>query len=235
MQTAAPEAFSLAGNRRDRATYADQPKTETFGKQCRYAAADRGGVRFVQLYHTTGGFQPGTSTAISRGHEKTLATDSDRRTPARDLKRGLLEDTLVIWGGNSGGLRRGNGQRTRPSSVWLQHGLAGGESKRNGVWCDRRIRLGCRRKSVMSRDLHATIPHLLGLDQNASPIATPAATSASPTSTAASWTAFWQPARCRGRSFGGRGYRVHDAGQFGATLAAKDPRRLRFAAIRRVL
>ena len=61
MQTAAPEAFSLAGETEETGKLygIDQPATQTFGKQCLLARrlVERG-VRFVQLYHTTGGFQP---------------------------------------------------------------------------------------------------------------------------------------------------------------------------------
>src|SRR5262245_66690390 len=84
----------------------DRPETEMFGKQCLLARrlVERG-VRFVQLYHTTGGFQPWDQhSGLKAGHEKNaLATDRPIAGLLRDLKqRGLLDDTLVIWGGEFG-------------------------------------------------------------------------------------------------------------------------------------
>ena len=108
MQTAAPEAFSLAGETAETARLygLDNPVTEIFGKQCLLARRlVEQGVRFVQLYHTTGGFQPWDQHSdLKGGHEKNaLATDRPIAGLLHDLKqRGLLEDTLVIWGGEFG-------------------------------------------------------------------------------------------------------------------------------------
>src|SRR5204863_4028492 len=108
MQTAAPEAFDLSGEttQTGRLYGLDQPATETFGKQCLLARRliERD-VRFVQLYHTTGGFQPWDQHSdLKKGHEKNaIATDLPIAGLLKDLKqRGLLEDTLVIWGGEFG-------------------------------------------------------------------------------------------------------------------------------------
>ena len=85
MQTAAPEAFDLAGETAaTRNLYGlDQPATETFGRQCLLARrlVERG-VRFVQLYHTTGRLSsPGTSTATSRAGTKRMRWRPTARSP----------------------------------------------------------------------------------------------------------------------------------------------------------
>jgi len=93
MQAAAPEAFSLSGetDATKRLYGLDQPATETFGKQCLLARrlVERG-VRFVQLYHTTGGFQPWDQHSdLKGGHEKNaLGTDLPTAGLLRDLKQG---------------------------------------------------------------------------------------------------------------------------------------------------
>ncbi|MBS0266290.1 MAG: DUF1501 domain-containing protein, partial [Planctomycetes bacterium] len=173
MQTAAPEAFSLAGETADtQKLYGlDQPATELFGKQCLLARrlVERG-VRFVQLYHTTGGFQPWDQHSdLKGGHEKNaLATDRPIAGLLQDLKqRGLLEDTLVIWGGEFGrtpareGTANGRDHHPFGFSMWLagggvKGGLAYGATDEWG-W-------DAIENRVHVHDLHATILHLLGLD-----------------------------------------------------------------------
>jgi hypothetical protein len=173
MQTAAPEAFSLAGETAAtlRLYGVDQPPTEIFGKQCLLARRllERG-VRFVQLYHTTGGFQPWDQHSdLKAGHEKNaLATDRPIAGLLCDLKRrGLLEDTLVIWGGEFGrtpaveGSANGRDHHPFGFSMWLagggvRGGLAYGATDEFG-W-------DAVENRVHVHDLHATILHLLGLD-----------------------------------------------------------------------
>src|SRR4029077_3230587 len=108
MQLQAPDAFDLS--RETEATQRlcgiDQKAAEVFGRQCLLARrlVERG-VRFVQLYHTTGGFQPWDQhSGLKAGHEKNaLATDRPIAGLLQDLRlRGLLQDTLVIWGGEFG-------------------------------------------------------------------------------------------------------------------------------------
>jgi hypothetical protein len=173
MQTAAPDAFSLAGETEQTARQygLDHPQTAVFGKQCLLARrlVERG-VRFVQLYHTTGGFQPWDQHSdLKGGHEKNaLATDLPIAGLLHDLKqRGLLDDTLVIWGGEFGRTpaREGttNGRDHHPSgfTMWLagggtKGGLAYGATDEYG-W-------DAIENPVHVHDLHATILHLLGLD-----------------------------------------------------------------------
>jgi hypothetical protein len=173
MQVAAPEAFDLAGETPATAQLygLDQPATEIFGKQCLLARrlVERG-VRFVQLYHTTGGFQPWDQhSGLKAGHEKNAqATDRPIAGLLRDLKqRGLLEDTLVIWGGEFGrtpaceGAADGRDHHPFGFTMWL----AGGGVKR-GVAYGATDEFGwdAVENPVHVHDLHATILHLLGLD-----------------------------------------------------------------------
>ncbi len=173
MQAAAPEAFDLAGE--SPATGAmyglDTPETAIFGKQCLLARrlVERG-VRFVQLYHTTGGFQPWDQhSGLKAGHEKNaLATDRPIAGLLRDLKqRGLLDETLVIWGGEFGrtpareGMADGRDHHPFGFTMWMagggvRGGMAYGATDEYG-W-------DAVENKVHVHDLHATILHLLGLD-----------------------------------------------------------------------
>jgi hypothetical protein len=148
----------------------DRKETETFGRQCLLARrlVERG-VRFVQLYHTSGGFQPWDQHSdLKGGHAKNaLATDRPIAGLLEDLKaRGLLEDTLVIWGGEFGRTPAAEGTNGRDHhpygfTMWLagggvRGGMAHGETDEFG-WDAVKDR-------VHVHDLHATILHLLGLD-----------------------------------------------------------------------
>ena len=173
MQSEAPEAFDLTSETAaTRRLYGlDEPATGVFGRQCLLARrlVERG-VRFVQLYHTTGGFQPWDQHSdLKGGHEKNaLATDLPVAGLLTDLQaRGLLEETLVIWGGEFGRTpaREGtaNGRDHHPDgfTMWL----AGGGVK-GGIIHGATDEFGwdAIEGRVHVHDLHATILHLLGLD-----------------------------------------------------------------------
>jgi hypothetical protein len=172
MQLQAPDAFDLS--RETQATQRlygiEEKTTETFGRQCLLARrlVERG-VRFVQLYHTTGGFQPWDQHSdLKGGHAKNaLATDRPIAGLIRDLDaRGLLAETLVIWGGEFGRTPAAEGTNGRDHhpygfTMWLagggtRAGLAYGATDEFG-W-------DAVEKRVHVHDLHATILHLLGLD-----------------------------------------------------------------------
>jgi hypothetical protein len=172
MQLQAPDAFDLT--RETTATQSlygiNQKATEEFGRQCLLARrlVERG-VRFVQLYHTTGGFQPWDQHSdLKGGHARNaLATDRPIAGLLRDLQsRGLLAETLVIWGGEFGrtpAAEGANGRDHHPYgfTMWLagggvRGGLAYGATDEFG-W-------DAMENRVHVHDLHATILHLLGLD-----------------------------------------------------------------------
>jgi hypothetical protein len=172
MQAQAPDAFDLTRETNAvKARYGiDRKETETFGRQCLLARrlVERG-VRFVQLYHTTGGFQPWDQHSdLKGGHAKNaLATDLPIAGLIEDLRaRGLLEDTLVIWGGEFGRTPTAEGTNGRDHhpygfTMWLagggiRGGMAYGSTDEFG-W-------DAVENPVHVHDLHATILHLLGLD-----------------------------------------------------------------------
>jgi hypothetical protein len=172
MQTQAPDAFDLSNETREVQTLygIDRQETEIFGRQCLLARrlVERG-VRFVQLYHTTGGFQPWDQHSdLKGGHAKNaLATDRPIAGLLADLaSRGLLEDTLVIWGGEFGRTPAAEGTNGRDHhpfgfTTWL----AGG-GVRGGLSHGKTDEFGWEAVEgrVHVHDLHATILHLLGLD-----------------------------------------------------------------------
>lgn len=171
MQIEAPDAFDLSceTSATEQQYGIDQEPTRQFGRQCLLARrlAERG-VRFIQLYHTTGGFQPWDQHSDLRGgHAKNaLATDLPIRGLLCDLKqRGLLHDTLVIWGGEFGRTptAQGDGRDHHPYgfTMWLA-----GAGVRGGMAHGATDELGwdAVEHPVHVHDLHATVLHLLGLD-----------------------------------------------------------------------
>jgi hypothetical protein len=175
MQTAVPEIMHFERETAEtQELYGlDQPTTKTFGQQC--LAARRmveEGVRFVQIFHGSNGGAgrwDGHSN-LQTGHSK-LCAEVDRPIAGliQDLKRrGLLDETLVVWGtefGRTPGAQNSNGRDHHPYgfSVWM----AGGGIK-GGVVHGATDELGFH--AVEHRhyitDLHATVLHQLGLDSH---------------------------------------------------------------------
>jgi hypothetical protein len=169
MQMAVPEAFDLAGE--TRATMDLYGPTE-YAKGCLLARRliERG-VRMVQLSHSIDGYDIAWDTGhgdIVGGHKR-LADACDQGIAALlvDLKqRGLLDETLVIWGGEFGRAPTSEGQKGRDHdhygfTVWM----AGGGVKPGfnyGATDD--FGLTAVENRVHVHDLHATILHLMGLD-----------------------------------------------------------------------
>ncbi len=120
MQREASSAFDVA--RESKATREMYGET-TFGQSCLLARRlVEHGVRFVQVYYVTkSGKQPWDTHADNDNKHRQLCRDSDRATAAllMDLKRrGLLEDTLVVWGGEFGRTpyAQPNREQARPRS-----------------------------------------------------------------------------------------------------------------------
>ncbi len=135
------------------------------------------GVRCVSVYYTNKGNQPwDTHKNHNKGHEK-LCADSDRATAAliSDLKaRGMLDDTLVIWGGEFGRTpyaenrdKKGEAGRDHHSTAFSML-LAGGGVKR-GYSYGQSDELGMHAvdKPMHVHDFHATLLHLMGLNHEA--------------------------------------------------------------------
>jgi hypothetical protein len=172
MQSAAPELVDLRTESAEtlRLYGADRAPTREFGTRCLLARrlVERG-VRFVQVYSgDTNGWD--AHNDVDKNHsELCAATDLPVAGLIRDLKRrGLWDETLVIWGGEFGRMpmsESGTGRDHNPwgYSVWL----AGGGIK-GGMAYGATDAVGLRavEKPVHIRNFHATLLHLLGLDPN---------------------------------------------------------------------
>jgi hypothetical protein len=163
MQGALPKVMDVASE--SKSTLARYNADETFGRQCllarRFAEA---GVRFIEITHTDWdhhGFLTGGMTKNCAIIDKPIAALLE------DLdNRGMLEDTLVIWGGEFGRTpddptTDGRGHNNTGFSMWLagggvKKGLAYGATDEYGYEAVE--------GKVHTHDLHATILHLLGLD-----------------------------------------------------------------------
>ena len=168
MQTAAPHLQDVEDE--TAATHRlyglDQKETHNFGRQCLMARRfAQQGVRFVQVTHSYKWDQHGD---LRNGHARN-AREVDKPIAGllQDLKmRGLLEDTLVLWGGEFGRTpvaQGDNGRDHNPQgyTMWL----AGGGVRagiRYGATDDYGYYAAV--DKVHLHDLHATILHLLGLD-----------------------------------------------------------------------
>jgi hypothetical protein len=148
----------------------------TFAQSCLMARRlVESGVRCVTVYYTNKGNQPwDTHTNHNEGHTR-LCADSDRATAAliKDLKqRGLLEDTLVIWGGEFGRTPYSETRDDDKKPAGRDHHhtafsmlLAGGGVK-GGMTYGNSDELGmvATENPMHVHDLHATLLYLMGLD-----------------------------------------------------------------------
>ena len=168
MQSAAPELQDISSESEAtlRSYGVDSEKTRNFGRQCLMARRFvEQGVRFIQCTHSYKWDQHG---GLRAGHEQN-ASEVDKPIAGllTDLKqRGLLEETLVLWGGEFGRtpVAQGNdGRDHNPQgyTMWLagggvRGGLTYGQTDDYGYFAAV--------DKVHLHDLHATILYLLGLD-----------------------------------------------------------------------
>ena len=170
MQAEAPEAVDLRGeSEATRKLYGlDQAATAPFGRNCLLARrlVERG-VRFVQLYSGAGS-KWDAHDKLEENHKKMFAqTDLPIAGLLADLKsRGLLESTLVIWGGEFGRTpmsEKGDGRDHNPTGFTMF--MAGGGVKGGRtVGSTDDLGLHAVENRVHVHDLHATVLDLLGLD-----------------------------------------------------------------------
>ena len=163
MQAHAPEAVDLAQETREtQSLYGlDDKRTAAFGRNCLLARrlVERG-VRFVQLYSGSGS-QWDAHTKIEENHSKHCGeTDKPIAGLLTDLKRrGLLDETLVIWGGEFGRTpmsEKGDGRDHNPYgfTMWLAGGgVKGGQA----IGSTDDFGLHAVERRVHVHDLHATI------------------------------------------------------------------------------
>ena len=169
MQSAVPQVMDLS--RETAATMQlygiDEGETDNYGRGCllarRFAEA---GVRYIQVSYRQGAWDQHGD--LKNGHEKNAkAVDKPIAGLLADLdQRGLLEDTLVLWGGEFGRtpiVQGDNGRDHNPQgfSVWMagggvKPGLRYGSTDEYGYFAVE--------NKVHTHDLHATLLHLLGLD-----------------------------------------------------------------------
>jgi hypothetical protein len=167
MQTSAPELMDISKEPKHvLEMYGAEPGKPSFANNCLLARrlVERG-VRFVQLFHEAWDQHGSLVKDI-----KINCQDTDQACAAlvKDLKqRGMLEDTLVIWGGEFGrtpmvqGGSDGRDHHPNAFTMWLagggvKPGLVMGESDELGF--------NVVKEKVHVHDLHATILHLLGFD-----------------------------------------------------------------------
>jgi hypothetical protein len=170
MQAEAPEAVDLAAESEEtRALYGlDRKETEVFGRNCLLARrlVERG-VRFVQLYHGAGSKWDAHS-GIEKNHaENCRAMDRPVAGLLKDLKRrGLLDSTLVVWGGEFGRTpmsEKGDGRDHNPYgfTLWMAGGgVAGGRT----IGTSDEVGLHAVEDRLHVHDLHATILWLMGVE-----------------------------------------------------------------------
>ena len=170
MQASVPELMELSGETQSTLDmYGAQPGRASFANNCLLARRlSERGVRFIQLYER-GWDHHGAVNSAMRG--KIPQVDRPCAALIRDLKqRGLLDDTLVIWGGEFGrtsysqhnrGAEYGRDHHPRCFSIWM----AGG-GIRPGINYGRTDELGYNvtEDGVHVHDLQATILHCLGID-----------------------------------------------------------------------
>ena len=172
LQTSAPELMNLADETAETlALYGCKPEEASFARACLVARrlVERG-VRFVTIYHEGWDAHSGVAGNVRNNCEK---TDRGATALVLDLKRrGLLDSTLVVWGGEFGRtpmveasavLGRSQGRDHHPNAftMWLagggvQGGITYGETDELGFHVAR--------DEVHVHDLQATILHCLGLD-----------------------------------------------------------------------
>ncbi len=171
MQGALPKVLDITGETAaTRRLYGlDDPLSADFGRQCLLARRfAESGVRFIQVTHSDAFVQWDQHADLVKGHTKnSREVDLPIAGLLTDLKtRGLLEDTLVLWGGEFGRtptVQGTNGRDHNPEgfTMWM----AGG-GVRGGMRYGATDEFGyyAVENKMHVNDLHATILHLLGLD-----------------------------------------------------------------------
>jgi uncharacterized protein (DUF1501 family) len=172
MQSSAPELMDISKESPETLKeYGVEVGKPSFAMNCLLARRmiERG-VRFVQLFHEGWDHH---SEVVKGVKEQTGKTDQASAALVKDLKqRGLLEDTIVIWGGEFGrtpmvesnpdaGRKLGRDHHPQAFTIWL----AGGGFKSGITWGETdELGFHVVKDKVHVHDLHATLLHLLGFD-----------------------------------------------------------------------
>jgi hypothetical protein len=168
MQTSAPELMDLAKESKETLDlYGAEPGKPSFANNCLLARRmlERG-VRFVQLFHEAWDQHGNLKKDLAKN-----CKDTDKASAAlvTDLKRrGLLDDTLVIWGGEfgrtpmvQGGGDDGRDHHPNAFTMWL---AGGGIKPGQTLGLTDELGFNVAADKVHVHDLHATLLHLLGFD-----------------------------------------------------------------------
>ncbi len=175
MQTKAPEVFDLAGETKETLNLygIEQQPTHDYGRRCLLARRlVEKGVRFVCVVSGggPGNMQWDAHNDIEENHlRKASETDKPIAGLLTDLKRrGLLEETLVVWGGEFGRSPEAQGGVGRDHhNLGFTMWMAGGGVKGGQVTgATDEIGLKAVENPHHFRDIHATILHQMGLDQH---------------------------------------------------------------------
>ena len=172
MQSSAPELMDLS--KESMATldlYGIDRGKPSFANNCLLARRlVQRGTRFVQLYHTNWDSHGGPGETLTKDFDK-VTNDVDKASAAliRDLKaHGMLDDTLVIWGGEFGRTPMSEARQTKGRNhhidaftMWM---AGGGIKPGNIVGTTDEFGFGAIDRDCHVHDLHATVLHLLGLD-----------------------------------------------------------------------
>ena len=170
MQAHAPETVDLSTETAETKTLygLDDKNTASFGRNCLLARrlVERG-VRFVQCYHGAGS-KWDAHKGIEANHSK-MCREMDKPVAGllADLKRrGLLDETLVVWGGEFGRTpqsEKGDGRDHNPTgfTMWMAGGGVRGGTV-HGTTDE--IGLHAVENRLHVHDLHSTILYLMGLD-----------------------------------------------------------------------
>ncbi|MCX6381672.1 MAG: DUF1501 domain-containing protein, partial [Armatimonadetes bacterium] len=176
MQSHAPEAVDISKEPENiKALYGlDKEETRDFGYRCLLARrmVERG-VRFIQLYGGGGNtnflnFWDAHGGIVANHNRNALRTDKPIAGLLKDLKqRGLLDSTLVVWGGEFGRTSHGTGDGRDHNAYGFTTWMAGGGIK-GGVSAGETDELGMEAAvdKYHVKHLHATILNQMGLDPN---------------------------------------------------------------------
>ncbi len=170
MQAEAPEVVDLRGETAETLKLygIGEPETDEFGTRCLLARRmiERG-VRFVQLYSGDTGGWDAHNNVLENHTTMCRLTDKPVAGLLRDLRqRGLLDDTLVIWGGEFGRMPMSEQGKGRDHNPWGYSVWFAGANVKSGFAYGATDPVGLRavEDKVHVHDLHATILYLLGFD-----------------------------------------------------------------------
>lgn len=173
MQSSAPELTDLSSETKETLEqYGAEPGKNSFANNCLLARrlVERG-VRFVQLYHTDWDHHGNAGTDLAKSlDDRCRETDRASAALVADLKqRGLLDQTIVVWGGEFGRTPQGEDREALPGrdhhieayTMWM---AGGGFKAGQTIGATDEIGYNTIEDRVHVHDLQATLLHLLGID-----------------------------------------------------------------------